>query len=190
MPEPDLPLDLKGKFLIAMPSMGDPRFETSVIYMCDHSEKGAMGLIVNKPLRQGSFRGLCEQLSIEYSSGREVPILFGGPVETSRGFVLHSSDFVSENSTQIVGTTLSLTSTRDVIESLAKGENPSHAGLFMGYSGWGAGQIEAEILRNGWLTVDADEALVLDSNHDGKWQAALDLLGINALLLSSDAGHA
>jgi putative transcriptional regulator len=111
-------------------------------------------------------------------------------VETSRGFVLHSSDFVSENSTKIVGTTLSLTSTRDVIESLAKGENPSHAGLFMGYSGWGAGQIEAEILRNGWLTVDADEALVLDSNHDGKWQAALDLLGINALLLSSDAGHA
>ena len=189
MPEPDLPLDLKGKFLIAMPSMGDPRFETSVIYMCDHSEKGAMGLIVNKPLRQGSFRGLCEQLSIEYSSGREVPILFGGPVETSRGFVLHSSDFVSENSTQIIGTTLSLTSTRDVIESLAKGKTLL-CGSFHGLFWLGAGQIEAEILRNGWLTVDADEALVLDSNHDGKWQAALDLLGINALLLSSDAGHA
>ena len=190
MTKSDEPLNLKRKFLIAMPGMGDQRFESSVIYMCDHSETGAMGLIVNKPLRKGSFKDLCDQLSIKYTSGRDVPILFGGPVETSRGFVLHSNDYLSENSTQFVGESLSLTSTRDVIEALAKGENPSHAGLFMGYSGWGAGQIESEILRNGWLTVDADEALVLGKDHDGKWQAALDLLGINALLLSSDAGHA
>ena len=190
MTKPDEFLNLKGKLLIAMPGMGDPRFESSVIYICDHSETGAMGLILNKPLRQGSFKDLCKQLSIKHTSGRDVPILFGGPVETSRGFVLHSNDYLSENSTQLVGQSLSLTSTRDVIEALAEGETPSNAGLFMGYSGWGAGQIESEILRNGWLTVDADEGLVLDRDHDGKWQAALDLLGINALLLSSDAGHA
>tara|TARA_B100001057_G_C22818752_1_gene938562 strand:- start:1382 stop:1954 length:573 start_codon:yes stop_codon:yes gene_type:complete len=186
----DEPLNLKGKFLVAMPGMGDQRFESSVIYICDHTETGAMGLIVNKPLRQGSFKDLCEQLSIKYTSGRDVPILFGGPVETSRGFAIHSNDYLSENSTQFIGDSLSLTSTRDVIEALADGETPSHAGLFLGYSGWGAGQLEAEILHNGWLTVDADEALVLDSDHARKWQAALDLLGINALLLSSDVGHA
>ena len=190
MTKSDECLNLKGKFLIAMPGMGDPRFESSVIFICEHSETGAMGLILNKPLRQGTFNELCKQLSIKHTSGRDVPILFGGPVETSRGFVLHSNDYLSENSTQLVGQSLSLTSTRDVIEALAEGETPSNAGLFMGYSGWGAGQIESEILRNGWLTVDADEGLVLDSDHDGKWQAALDLLGINALLLSSDAGHA
>ena len=190
MTKPEENLNLKGKFLIAMPGMGDPRFESSVIYMCDHSETGAMGLIVNKPLRQGSFKDLCKQLSLKYTSGRDVPILFGGPVETSRGFVLHSNDYLSENSTQCVGESLSLTSTRDVIEALAEGKNPYQAGLFLGYSGWGAGQIESEILRNGWLIVEADETLVLDSDHDGKWQSALDLLGINALLLSSDVGHA
>ena len=184
------PLNLKGKLLIAMPGMGDSRFESSVIYICDHSEIGAMGLIVNKPLKHGSFKDLCGQLSITNSCNREVPVLFGGPVETSRGFVLHSNDYTSENSTQLVGKYLSITSTRDVIEALAEGGSPTNAGLFMGYSGWAAGQLEDEILRNGWLISDADEDLVLGTNHAGKWQAALDILGINALLLSSDAGRA
>jgi putative transcriptional regulator len=190
MSEDDDTLNLTGKFLIAMPGMGDPRFDSSVIYMCDHSEKGAMGLIVNKPLRQGSFKELCRQLSIENNGNREVPILFGGPVETSRGFVLHSGDFNSEFSTQEVGDNLSLTSTRDIIEALAEGDAPINAGLFMGYAGWGAGQIESELMRNGWLVSNADEDLVLDTDHDGKWTAALGLLGINAMMLSSDAGRA
>ena len=183
-------LNLQGKLLIAMPGMGDIRFETSVIYVCDHSEKGAMGLIVNKPLLQGSFKDLCNQLSIKTTFHREVPVLFGGPVETSRGFVLHSSDYKTENSTQLVGKCLSLTSTRDVIEALAEGGPPMNAGLFMGYSGWMPGQLENEILRNGWLIADADEKLVLDTNYSGKWQAALDILGINASLLSGNAGRA
>ena len=183
-------LNLKGKFLIAMPGLLDPRFASAVIYICDHSDRGAMGLIVNKPFSKGSFNELCSQLSIKSATGREVPVLFGGPVETSRGFVLHSSDFESKNSTQRVGKQLYLSSTRDIIEALAAGGAPINAGLFMGYSGWGAGQIEDEIRRNGWLICDADEDLVLDTDNDRKWQAALDILGINALLLSSDAGRA
>ena len=186
----DEPLNLIGKLLIAMPCMGDIRFENSVIYICDHSDKGAMGLIVNKPLQQGSFKDLCNQLSIKNIFERDVPILFGGPVETSRGFVLHSNDYNSENSTQTVGKGLSLTSTRDVIEALAEDRSPIKAGLYMGYSGWMAGQLEDEILRNGWLIADADEDLVFDTNFSGKWQAALDILGINASLLSSKSGRA
>ena len=190
MPKNDDTLNLTGKFLIAMPGLGDPRFDSSVIYMCDHSEKGAMGLIVNKPLRQGSFKALCNQLSIENTGNREIPILFGGPVETSRGFVLHSADFSSEFSTQEIGYNLYLTSTRDIIEALAEGHTPVNAGLFMGYAGWGAGQIESELVCNGWLVSDADENLVLDTDHDGKWTAALNLMGIDAMMLSSDAGRA
>ena len=190
MSKDDDTLNLTGKFLIAMPGLGDPRFDSSVIYMCDHSEKGAMGLIVNKPLRQGSFKALCNQLSIENTGNREIPILFGGPVETSRGFVLHSADFSSEFSTQEIGYNLYLTSTRDIIEALAEGHTPVNAGLFMGYAGWGAGQIESELVCNGWLVSDADENLVLDTDHDGKWTAALNLMGIDAMMLSSDAGRA
>ena len=190
MSKNDDTLNLTGKFLIAMPGLGDPRFDSSVIYMCDHSENGAMGLIVNKPLRQGSFKALCDQLSIENTGNREIPILFGGPVETSRGFVLHSGDFSSELSTQEIGNGLYLTSTRDIIEALAEGQTPIDAGLFMGYAGWGAGQIESELMRNGWLVSDADENLVLDTNHDDKWTAALNLIGIDAMMLSSDAGRA
>ena len=190
MSKDDDKLNLTGKFLSAMPGLDDPRFNTSVIYMCDHSEKGAMGLIVNKPLRQGSFKALCNQLSIENTGNREIPILFGGPVETSRGFVLHSADFSSEFSTQEIGYNLYLTSTRDIIEALAEGHTPVNAGLFMGYAGWGAGQIESELVCNGWLVSDADENLVLDTDHDGKWTAALNLMGIDAMMLSSDAGRA
>ena len=183
-------LNLQGKLLIAMPKMGDIRFENAVIYICDHSDKGAMGFIVNKPLHKGSFKDLCNQLNIENTLDREVPVLFGGPVETSRGFVLHSNDYDSGGSTQTVGTCFSLTSNRDVIEALATNGIPVKAGLFMGYSGWMAGQLEDEIIRNGWLIADADEDLVLDTDFSGKWQAALDILGINASLLSSNSGRA
>ncbi len=190
MPEDIETLNLTGKFLIAMPGMVDSRFVNSVIYMCDHSVKGAMGFIVNKPLRQGSFKVLCNQLSIENAENREIPILFGGPVETSRGFVIHSGDFNSQFSTQEIGDNLCLTSTRDIIEALAEGCTPINAGLFMGYAGWEAGQIESELMRNGWLVSDADEDLVLNADHDVKWAAALNLLGVNAMVLSSDVGRA
>ena len=190
MNQKDEILNLQGKLLIAMPKMGDIRFENAVIYICDHSDKGAMGFIVNKPLNKGSFKDLCNQLNIENTLDREVPVLFGGPVETSRGFVLHSNDYDSGGSTQMVGKCFSLTSNRDVIEALATNGTPIKAGLFMGYSGWMAGQLEDEILRNGWLIADADENLVLDTDFSGKWQAALDILGINASLLSSNFGRA
>ncbi|MGC6527424.1 MAG: YqgE/AlgH family protein [Paracoccaceae bacterium] len=181
---------LKGKFLIAMPGMGDPRFEHSVVYMCDHSNAGSMGLIINKPVERGSFDELCSQLSIDNDVGRDVPVLFGGPVETARGFVIHSRDFVSANSTQELGETLSLTSTRDIIEAMAGSKIPLEAGIFMGYAGWSSGQLEEEISANGWLVGELGEGIVLETNNTDKWAKALNEMGIDASFLSGSFGHA
>lgn len=190
MSEPDHTMELAGKLLIAMPGMMDPRFDGSVIYMCSHSSEGAMGLVINRPIAHASFKELCSQLSIEPTNGRSIPVLFGGPVDQSRGFVVHSQDYTAEVSTQPIGETLSMTATRDIIEAVATGTSPEQASLFMGYSGWGAGQLEAEIANNGWLVCDANEAMVLNTDHEEKWQAALSLMGIDALMLSSYAGRA
>ena len=190
MSEPDHTMDLAGKLLIAMPGMMDPRFDGSVIYMCSHSSEGAMGLVINRPIEHASFKELCSQLSIEPTNARSIPVLFGGPVDQSRGFVVHSHDYTAEVSTQPIGDTLSMTATRDIIEAVATGAAPEQASLFMGYSGWGAGQLEAEIANNGWLVCDANEAMVLSTDHREKWQAALGLMGIDALMLSSYAGRA
>lgn len=184
-------MDLNGRLLIAMPSMGDARFEQSVIFICSHSEKGAMGLIVNKPADDLKFKDLLKQLEIEApASARSIRIHVGGPVEFGRGFVLHSSDYDQSDATLKVGDTFGMTATLDILEDIAMGEGPDMALLAMGYAGWGPGQLEDEIVRNGWLIGDATQTLVFGSEDAGKWQAALELMGINPLLLSSEGGSA
>ena len=189
--DPSDPSQIEGKLLIAMPGMGDPRFDRSVIFICAHSEDGALGLIVNKPTPELSFASLLKQLEIEVPSvSRDVRVHFGGPVEGGRGFVLHSGDFVSEASTLQVSEDFGMTATLDVMEALAGDGAPRDALLALGYAGWGPGQLEAEILQNVWLTCDATHALVFDEANETKWTAALATLGVDALMLSADAGRA
>jgi putative transcriptional regulator len=182
---------LGGQLLVAMPSMNDPRFERSVIFMCSHSPKGAMGLIVNKPANHITFPELLVQLSIDHHhKDQEIPINMGGPVETGRGFVLHTSeDFVSE-STLRVTPDISLTATIDVLRAIAAGRGPRSALLALGYAGWGPGQLETEILANGWLHCPVDEEILYSADFDTKWLRAIGKLGISPHLLSGQAGHA
>lgn len=182
---------LDGKLLIAMPGMGDPRFEKSVIFMCAHSAEGALGLIVNKPAPELRFSSLLEQLNIDVGSPkRDIRVHFGGPVENGRGFVLHSGEYLSNSSTLRVGEGYGMTATLDVLEDIANGSGPTSALLALGYSGWGPGQLEAEILQNGWLTCDAVPDIIFGENDGAKWSEALKTLGVDALMLSSTAGRA
>lgn len=182
---------LAGKLLIAMPDMGDPRFDHSVIFMCDHSAERAMGLIVNKPARDLKFNDLLKQLDIPVvPRSREIRVHVGGPVDYGRGFVLHSPEYHSDDSTLRVDGGYGLTATLDILEDISQGDGPERCLLAMGYAGWGAGQLEAEIQRNGWLICDADSDLVFSADNDGKWAAALDLMGINPLMLSPEGGSA
>lgn len=185
---------LTGHLLIAMPSpaMGDPRFERSVIYMCAHSEEGAMGLVINKPADGLSFPDLLDQLDIEDRSADlgGVKVHVGGPVETTRGFVLHSLDYEREKATLEVGPDIGLTATLDIVRALAQGEGPSRFLLALGYAGWGPGQIESEIKANGWLTGPGDPDLVFDPSPAVKWRQAMSRLGITPALLSSVQGTA
>lgn len=186
-------MELAGQILIAMPGMADPRFERSVVLLCAHSDEGAMGLIVNKPLEELSFSGLLGQLNIPVApSGRDIRVHFGGPVERGRGFVLHSSDWErggAEGTMQVPGG-LEMTATINVLEALASGGGPGKALLALGYSGWGPGQLEAEIARNDWLTCDAPEGLLFAPDDGAKWSAALRGMGIDPLTLSAAAGRA
>jgi putative transcriptional regulator len=185
------PTDLTGKILIAMPGMGDPRFEHSVIYLCAHSEEGAMGLIVNKPSADVSMAALLEQLSITPSPGlgpRQVH--FGGPVEMGRGFVLHSPDYMSGLTTLQVNEAFAMTGTLDVLETIARGDGPAHWMAMLGYAGWGPGQLEEELAENGWLVCDATPELVFETADASKWEAALNSMGVSAHLLSAEGGRA
>lgn len=191
MENPDTQMELSGKLLIAMPGMGDPRFEHSVVYMCAHSPEGAMGLIINKPTEDLSFSDLLEQLGIEKTdAGKDIRIHFGGPVEHGRGFVLHSADYVAPDTTMRVDDDIAMTATLDVLDALAHGNGPQNSLLALGYSGWGPGQLEGEIVQNGWLVCDADPGLVFDTDDGNKWIRALKKLGIDPLLLSATAGRA
>jgi putative transcriptional regulator len=182
---------LEGKLLIAMPGMPDPRFERSVIFMCAHSAKGAMGLIINKPIDGLSFRELMTKFNIDVTTdGRDTPVLFGGPVQMGRGFVLHSSDYGNEEATLQITKEISLTATTDILEAISQGRGPSKSALALGYAGWGTGQIESEILANGWLHCDADQELVFATDHDAKWQTAIGKLGADISGLSAEAGRA
>lgn len=181
---------LEGQLLIAMPSMTDPRFERSVIYMCAHSAAGAMGLVINKALDQISFGDLIAQLGIEnVPTSGNVQVQFGGPVETGRGFVLHSPDYMRD-ATILISDDIALTATIDVLKAIATGEGPDRAILALGYAGWAPGQLEGEIQANGWLHCEADASLVFNLELDRKWTEAVAKLGIDPSLLSLDAGHA
>ncbi|HMS95746.1 MAG TPA: YqgE/AlgH family protein [Tabrizicola sp.] len=184
-------MELAGQILIAMPGMADPRFDRSVILICAHSEDGAMGLIVNKPADDLNFRDLLEQLSIPRApQGRDIRVHMGGPVERGRGFVLHSADWQAGKATLTVPGGFGMTATLDILEALAKGKGPESALLALGYSGWGPGQLEAEIARNDWLTAEVPEGLVFGPEDSGKWAAALKGMGIDPLSLSAAAGRA
>ena len=184
-------MDLDGKLLLAMPGMGDPRFEKTVILICAHSDDGAMGLIVNKPAPELSFAGLLDQLNIPRAAdGRDIHVHYGGPVERGRGFVLHSRDYRGGAATMQIDARFGMTATLDILEALAKGDGPAHALLALGYSGWGPGQLEAEILSNGWLIADAPADVVFSSDDAGKWAAVLRGMGIDPISLSAAAGRA
>lgn len=184
-------MDLTAKLLIAMPGMGDPRFDKSVIFLCAHSDDGAMGLIVNKPVPDLGFSDLLDQLGI--ASGPQpirLPVHVGGPLEHGRGFVLHSADYGRPGSTLGIDGAFGMTATLEILEDMAQGRGPRSAMLALGYAGWGPGQLEGEIQRNGWLTCDASEGLIFETADDEKWTAALKELGVDALVLSSSAGRA
>lgn len=189
---------LDGQMLIAMPSMGDDRFSRSVIYVCAHSSDGAMGIIVNQPAPNISFPDLLVKLDvipetdlIELpSSAGGVKVLKGGPVETERGFVLHSADFFIENSTLPIDDGICLTATLDILKAIARGDGPANAVLALGYAGWAPGQLENEIHQNGWLHCDADPELVFGRDNDGKYNKALKKIGVEIGMLSGEAGHA
>jgi putative transcriptional regulator len=189
---------LDGQMLIAMPSMGDERFSRSVIYVCAHSSEGAMGIIVNQPAAHITFPDLLVQLEVVGAPdliqlpphAGDVKVLKGGPVETSRGFVLHSADFFIENSTLPIDEGICLTATLDILKAIARGDGPRSAVLALGYAGWAPGQLENEINQNGWLHCTADPELIFGQDTDGKYKQALSKIGINLGMLSSEAGHA
>jgi putative transcriptional regulator len=189
---------LDGQLLIAMPVMGDPRFERSVIYMCAHSSEGAMGIMVNRPAGSIDFPELLVQLDIIKEddqiklpeTAESMKVLKGGPVDTGRGFVLHSSDFYIENATLRIDDGICLTATVDILKAIAKGSGPKHAILALGYAGWAPGQLENEIQGNGWLHCDADQDLIFGGDVEEKYARALRKIGIDPGMLSNDAGHA
>ncbi|MFM8746151.1 MAG: YqgE/AlgH family protein [Aestuariivirga sp.] len=188
---------LDGQLLIAMPGMSDPRFDRSVIYMCAHSEQGAMGLIINKTTPMMSFGDMLSQLDLLPGEAQEpprelmaMPVLYGGPVEQGRGFVLHTSDYFAVNSSLPVSETIALTATVDILRAMAQGQGPDRAILALGYSGWAPGQLENEIQHNGWLTCAADDELVFGLAFDQRYVAALRKLKIDPAMLSSESGRA
>lgn len=181
---------LTGHLLIAMPTMEDPRFAHSVIYVCAHTPEGAMGLVLNRPLQKPKFDDLLRQLEVApVPPARRIRLCAGGPMDNARGFVLHTTDWTGEGSLR-VNDAVALTASLDVLKAIAEGNGPREGLLALGYAGWGPGQLDAEIQRNAWLSVQADETIVFDAEHDTKWRRALAKLHIDPLLLSGAAGHA
>jgi putative transcriptional regulator len=187
---------LNGQLLIAMPGMRDPRFERSVILMCAHSEDGAMGIVVNQRSDSISFADLLEQLELGEDAGeldeelRDSFVHVGGPVETGRGFVLHSSDYYVPESTLPIGSNISLTATLDVLRAIAAGKGPKRSFLALGYAGWAPGQLEREIRNNGWLHCPATADIVFGGDVEDKYEQALAMLGIDPGFLAAESGHA
>ena len=189
---------LDGQMLIAMPSMSDERFSRSLIYVCAHSNEGAMGIVVNQPASNVTFPELLVQLDVIPAADRiilptraeTVKVLKGGPVETGRGFVLHSADFFLENSTLPIDEGVCLTATVEILKAIARGDGPASAVLALGYAGWAPGQLENEIQQNGWLHCTADKELIFGADIKSKYDKALNKLGIDLAMLSNEAGHA
>ena len=189
---------LDGQLLIAMPVMEDERFARSVIYLCAHSSEGAMGIIVNRPAGSIDFPQLLMQLDIIDKAdeiklpgnAEEMKVMKGGPVDTGRGFVLHSSDFFVKDATLPIDDGICLTATLDILKAIAAGSGPKHAILALGYAGWAPGQLENEIQHNGWLHCPADPDLIFGRDVEDKYQRALNKIGIDLAMLSTEAGHA
>lgn len=189
---------LNNQMLVAMPNIDDERFDKTVIFICAHSADGAMGIVVNRPADGINLPSLMEQLGIEEDAdyinlpeaARDVAIQFGGPVESNRGFVLHSTDYFSANNTMPIDEDIGLTATLDVLRAISHGRGPQRAFLALGYAGWGPGQLENEILSNGWLHCEADNELIFSKDCDRKYDRALAKIGIDPAFLSTTAGHA
>jgi putative transcriptional regulator len=187
-------INLTNQFLIAMPGMGDGNFAGTVVYMCEHNDKGALGLVINKPI-DINLRNLFEKvdLSLERDDLAQTPVYFGGPVQTERGFVLHESldaEGGHYSSTMRIAGGLEMTTSRDVLEALSNGAGPRKVFITLGYAGWSAGQLEEELARNGWLTVDAERGVIFDTPVEQRYDKALALLGIDRNFLMGEAGHA
>ena len=193
MDESPTPADgafLTGQLLIAMPTMEDPRFAQSVIYVCAHTPEGAMGLVLNRPLNRPKFDDLLRQLEVApVPPARRIRLCAGGPMDNARGFVLHTTDWTGEGSLR-VDDGVALTASLDVLKAIAEGNGPREGLLALGYAGWGPGQLDSEIHQNAWLSVSADETIVFGDDNDVKWRQALAKLHIDPLLLSGAAGHA
>ena len=176
--------------MVAMPGMSDSRFSKSVIYVCAHNDDGAMGLVINQPMADLTFPDLLTQLNlVQHDPDAAISVQFGGPVEQGRGFVLHSPDYMHE-STMVVDGDVAITGTVDILQAIADGQGPKLRILALGYAGWGPGQLDGEILANGWLTVDADDDILFNVDLEHKWNCAVQKLGIDLSLLSEQAGHA
>ena len=181
---------LPGQLLIAMPGMADPRFSKSVIYLCAHNEDGAMGLVINKLVGSLTFKELLKQMEIETGNfNSNVEVHFGGPVETGRGFVLHSTDYNSAE-TMRVNNDFAVTATVEVLKLIADGKGPCNVMFALGYSGWAPGQLDTEMQNNGWLHCKADLSIVFGEDNEAKWKLAAAMMGIDLSLLTTDAGHA
>ena len=186
-----LDYNLCGKLLIAMPDMGDARFDRSVIYICAHSDEGAMGLIINRPRPKLRMVKLLKELGIHVEGViREKLVHFGGPVERMRGFVLHTDEYSTDGGTIPVGGDIAMTATMDILQDIACGKGPKTSLLALGYAGWGANQLEDEILQNSWLTCDASPDIVFGNDNAAKWTDALASIGVSPQLLSTTVGHA
>jgi putative transcriptional regulator len=183
-------MNLTHQFLIAMPGMVDPNFAGSVVYVCEHNDKGALGLVINRP-SDITLEGLFDkvELRLEIAVRKDDPVMIGGPVQTERGFVLHSPG-TRYNSTLPITEAMALTTSKDVLEAIAAGSGPDKVLVTLGYSGWGAGQLEDEIGQNAWLTVVADSAVIFDTAPEARFAASLRLLGIDPANLTGQAGHA
>lgn len=182
---------LIGKLLIAMPGMTDPRFRRALVYVCAHSSEGAMGLIVNRPIPDLALSALLKRLDIAHTPQMAAhPVHGGGPVEPGRGFVLHSPDYSAGEATLTVNSGFAMTATRDILEDIAKGTGPKRVLVTLGYSGWGPGQLDREMLDNGWLSATPGPGLVFSNDNESKWVRALHVLGIEPEMLSGTAGHA
>jgi putative transcriptional regulator len=182
---------LTGHFLIAMPGMGDPNFARGITFICQHSEDGAMGLVVNR-LSDYRLGDVLKQMhmSCEREAVASAPVLVGGPVQPERGFVLHATDDHAWDSSYRVNEALTVTTSRDILAAIADGEGPPRALVALGYAGWGAGQLEQELRENAWLTVEADDRILFDTAFDERWSAAVALVGINPANLTSYSGRA
>lgn len=184
-------INFTNQFLIAMPGMADPNFAGSVIFLCEHSKRGALGLVINKPT-DITFKSLFEkvELNLDRDELNERPVMYGGPVQTERGFVLHETAGNAYTSSLAIPGGLEMTTSRDILEAVASGAGPKKITVMLGYSGWSAGQLEDEIGRNGWLTVEADPEVIFETPVEQRFDKALSLLGIDPRFLSMDAGHA